>query len=347
MCYLRCLFLVVLLAGLSACSEDNRGKGRKAMEDLATSELLFQEISLETILGRPFQIEIVDSILIIGDNIDGKALFLYNLSDSSWVRVLNIGQGPGEVLAPLAIDVSDRNHTISVLQRQSGISRRYRVDRLFNDSIFDFQEVSLEGADRVAQMHDGYACLGMFEQGILSFFDAQGKESECIDLYSRFDIRDISAKYRLFQGRLAFNERARCLMFAPSYASEIAFYAEQDDGSWMKKDSFCLGTGGFEDRISESSGFELLKDDIRNCMDACSSENYFYMLYDGTDLGHTRKIEFRYVIRFTANGVLDCVYKVNPTVRNICVSYDDSAVYVLMIGKDGEYAIGKSELSIR
>ena len=51
MCYLRCLFLVVLLAGLSACSEDNRGKGRKAMEDLATSELLFQEISLETILG--------------------------------------------------------------------------------------------------------------------------------------------------------------------------------------------------------------------------------------------------------------------------------------------------------
>lgn len=66
MCYLRCLFLVVLLAGLSACSEDNRGKGRKAMEDLATSELLFQEISLETILGRPFQIEIVDSILIIG-----------------------------------------------------------------------------------------------------------------------------------------------------------------------------------------------------------------------------------------------------------------------------------------
>ena len=52
MCYLRCLFLVVLLAGLSACSEDNRGKGRKAMEDLATSELLFQEISLETILGK-------------------------------------------------------------------------------------------------------------------------------------------------------------------------------------------------------------------------------------------------------------------------------------------------------
>lgn len=40
----------------------------------------------------------------------------------------------------------------------------------------------------------------------------------------------------------------------------------------------------------------------------------FIMLYDGTDLGHTRKIEFCYVIRFTANGVLDCVYKVNPTV---------------------------------
>lgn len=65
-------------------------------------------------------------------------------------------------------------------------------------------EVSLEGADRVAQIHDGYACLGMFEQGILSFFDAQGKESECIDLYSRFDIRDISAKYLTVSGAFSF-----------------------------------------------------------------------------------------------------------------------------------------------
>lgn len=53
-------------------------------------------------------------------------------------------------------------------------------------------------------MHDGYACLGMFEQGILSFFDAQGKESECIDLYSRFDIRDIICQVSTVSGAFSF-----------------------------------------------------------------------------------------------------------------------------------------------
>ena len=47
-------------------------------------------------------------------------------------------------------------------------------------------------------------------------------------------------------------------------------------------------------------------------------------------------------MRFDTAGQLNCVYKVAPTISNICVSNDDTAIYALLIGKDGEHVVGKS-----
>ena len=59
---------------------------------------------------------------------------------------------------------------------------------------------------------------------------------------------------------------------------------------------------------------------------------------------HNQNLEARYVLRFDAFGSLDCVYKVNPTICDICVSEGDNIIYAVMIGKDGEYVLAKSQL---
>lgn len=335
--YFKLLWLLLLLAGMFSCSDNNQKRKWKAVSDLASSELLFQEIEIEAMLGRPYKIGVADSLLIILDDIDGKALLLYNVVNQSYMRVLNIGQGPGEVLNPIDIDVSDK--VINVLQRQNGKCRRYIIDKLLSGEVLDFENVELGRADRIAQTDSGYACLGIYNKGLLGVFDNKGSEKEYIDEYAKFNIQDVSNEYRFFQGRLAFT--GGCLMVAPSYASIIRFYMCQD-GKWVKKDSFDIGGSKFEERILNNMDFTLSKSDIRKCIDACKSNQYFYVLYDGTNLGHTQVTEFRYIMRFDTAGQLNCVYKVAPTISNICVSNDDTAIYALLIGKDGEYVVGKS-----
>lgn len=342
--YLTRLFLrtcfIVLLLGIFSCSSN---QNKKKVSDLATSELVFREMAIEPLLGRPYQIEVIDSILILADNIDGKALLLYDLSNSFYVRTLSVGQGPGEVLPPLTIDVSPINRTISILQRQTGRCQKYLINDLLDDSVQIFKCQELENADRITQMNEGYACLGMYKEGLLAFFNKRGEKEMVVDLYPQFRIPVSSDKYRLFQGRLAFNDLTGTLMFAPSYASMIKFYTYKN-GDLLPIDSFSVGTGVFEERIMGNANYSLQKSDIRKTIDVCNTNAYFYVLYDGANLNHTENINHRYVIRFTANGNFDEAYKVNSTVCNICVSNDDSKMFALMIGKENEYVIGVSDL---
>lgn len=49
------------------------------------------------------------------------------------------------------------------------------------------------------------------------------------------------------------------------------------------------------------------------------------------------------VIRFTADGELDVMY-VDPTIVSFYVSPDDAWVYAALLGKDGEYVIGRAKV---
>ena len=51
---------MLLLAGMFSCSDNNQKRKWKAVSDLASSELLFQEIEIEAMLGRPYKIGVAD-----------------------------------------------------------------------------------------------------------------------------------------------------------------------------------------------------------------------------------------------------------------------------------------------
>lgn len=333
----RYIFICLIFCSFFSCDRKNRD-----LSELVNSELQFEELSIEPLLGNPYQMEIIDSMLIIADYVDGNALLLYNLDNSSYQRRLVVGEGPNDILPPLSIDVDMQGNTINILQRQNGECRKYALSDLYKTNIASFQKVNLESADRMVETNDGYMYMGFNEKGVL--LHGTGNTSDTVvEQFAEYDINDVSSKYRLFQGRISYSKKNDCLLFAPSYVSDILMYTLQD-GCWNKKNIFSIGAGKIERRIKEDKDFGLYKDDINHCIDVCKSDDFFYVLYDGSNLGHSEKIECRYIISFDMVGNLNGVYKVNPTIRDICVS-DDGIMYALMYSeKDGEPVIGKAIL---
>lgn len=318
------------------------GKKNQDLSELVSSELQFEEMNIEPLLGNPYQMEIIDSTLIIADYVDDNALLLYNLDSLSYQRRLFVGEGPNDILPPLSIDVNIQEKAINVLQRQNGECRKYVLSDLYKTNIASFQKVNLKSADRMVETNVGYIYMGFNEKGVL--LHGRGNISDTVvEQFAEFEINDVSSKYKLFQGRISYSKKNDCLLFAPSYVSDILMYT-QHDGCWNKKVIFSIGDGKIERRIKEDKDLGLYKDDINHCIDVCKSEDFFYVLYDGSDMGHSEKIECRYIICFDMVGNLNGVYKVNSTIRDICVS-DDGVMYALMYSeKDGEPTIGKATL---
>lgn len=334
-------YIFILLLGLFSCTNNSQRREVEAISELPSCKLVFQEIPIEPLLSRPYQMEIIDSILILADDVENRALLLYNLADSSFVRALLIGQGPHDVLSPIAIDVDMDGKIVNVLQRQNGKCRKYALNDLLNNCAQDYNSVDLGAADRFARINNGYACLGFYEDAMLTFFDENGSPQSHLDLCTGYGISDIVTKYKLFQGRIAYHKKSGNLMLAPSFASVIRFF-HNNSGMWTQVDSFCIGKKKLEDRILNENNPDLHDSDVQCCIDICKSDNYFYMLYSGDDLRHSLCPKSRYIVRFDILGCLDCIYEVNPTMCNICVSRDDKTVYAVMIGENGEYVLAKS-----
>lgn len=339
------LLLSASLCALASCTTHNPGSWQKEIPEGKITELSFQEIKMEPLIGNPYQIEVVGNTLLIADDIEGKALLLYNMEDSSYLRMLNIGQGPEDVITPLEIEATLKDSTLHVFQRRTSRCRTYDINALSQGLVHMKNEIPLEGADRFTASTDRYVTLGFYEQGIMSTFNDSGKVMECTDLFPDISIDDISLRYKMFQGHLAYNESTGCLMYAPSFASHILFYKQDGENNWIKQGAFRIGNGQLENRMKERDrNAELRNNDIRNCIDAYATTRYFYALYAGNDLKQTYVPDERYILRFTSDGEFDRLYKVNPTVKSICVTEDDSTIFALLTGKDQEYAVAKGTL---
>lgn len=336
--YYSCVILFVMVLAVVACS------GRKSGFDESKyplTALEFQELHIEPLLGRPQQIDYIDSILVITDLVESHTLLLYDLRDSSYVRTLPVGNGPGEVSFPIQTSVIGEGENLGVFLRQTGEFRVYAIDSLMNNSFSFFEKVNLDLADHGLQTIDGYAGMGFYADGILRFFNSDGSVKQIVDLYSEYDIQDGHDKYRLFQGILAYNEKKSSLVIAPVFASVVLFY-HYINGTWQENARFQMGEGNFEKRILNDDNLNILRSDVYQFITACSSKEYFYLLYDGHRMDGTDATDYRLILCFDTSGTLMCVYKVNPSVTGICVQ--DNVMYALLIGEDGEYTIGEARL---
>lgn len=334
------LFFIVTLA-LGGCGNEKPQDFR----NYPATELTFEEMPIEPLLGRPQQIRIVgDSLLVINDHVEDHAVLLYNLHDSSAVRTVSIGQGPGEVTYPNWIDLA--GDSLNVLSRNSGIINRYALSDLQQDIINRHRSIDLKQADRAVQTDDGYVAMGFYqdennEPHPYRVFDANGRFVQDLDWYEGYPAGDAFLKFIYFQGMIGYHPGSHTLMAAPVYASTIWFYTKKD-GRWEKSTSFPIGDGKLEE-AARGGDYSDATRFIRKVLDICTDGDYFYYLHEDMNLKEGLTVDgCHYVLRFLSDGKFDKLYKVDKSVKAICVS--GSIMYALFIGKSGEYTLGKAPI---
>lgn len=342
-----CFGIMLVFLCLSCSKGSTIRKGIESINDVYCEELEFEEMPITSLLGRPYQLNIIDSILLIADNMDGKALLMYDLTSGFCKHVLNIGQGPSDVLVPLSINTFSDSEVVSILQRQNGLCREYLLSDLLKDSIDNFKSINLISADRFVKTETGYLGSGFYKDGMFCSFDNKGNVVEYKNTALMCNIEDAADKYRLLQGSLAFNKKVNRIMFAPSFISNVELYS-CNDNRINKIDSFSIG---YPTRIEEKimkgeKKIDIGREDIRNCISVCSSGNSFYVLYNGTTMEKQDEARYRYILQFDAGlGNLDRVYRVDPKIINICVSEDDNIIYAILLNKDLDYVIAYALLN--
>lgn len=333
-----CNCLMFVLPLLLSCS---RQRTWEPVSQRADKEIVFQEIRLDSILGTPYDLAVMDSTLLIVDLAQEQRLMLYNLYTGRCCRRLSVGQGPGEVLPLIFIDVSNSRRRVEVLQREDGICKSYPIDSLWNGIPTTPETYELR-ADRMAVTKEGYAHAG-FTFGGIRHFRIKDSSFETIEDYSRLGVQDSMKRYIFFQGGLTYNESSSVLMTTPSFASDINFY-QYRQGTWMLIGSYAVGDHRFEQLVSSDPNRGIHADDLHHCVDACASVRYFYVLYEGRDMGNNHIPPYKYILRFTADGEIDHIYRMDASISNICVSAGDT-LYATMLGGDKEYTLAMADLT--
>lgn len=314
------------------------------IENLESVELKFTEVPIEPMLGSPYEIEYIEPYLILDNLVDNKALLIYNTDDDSYTTTLSEGNGPNDILLPIEIQVKNKN--VYIMERQTGKCRNYSLSSLLDGNISDYKETMMPRSDRMAKTDNTYIGGGHYDNGMLCIFNENSRIIREIKAYpDYFDVlKSAGQKYKLGQARLCFNAEHNRLILAPSFLNCINIYSYQAD-NLEKMDSLIIGKSKLKERIlANGENADVEGDDIYHCVDVCCSKDFFYILYNGSTMAKRNEASEMYIIKLMMNGTLSKVYKVNSRMKNICVSYDDSKMYAILINEDLDYVIAKAQL---
>lgn len=312
-------------------------------------ELLFEETDIEPLIGHPNVIRMIDDTLIIGDRVEGKSLLLYNLTNNHYLRSLDIGNGPDDVSFPISLDINLRNHEVAILQRRTGIIRSYKLADLWADKPQSTMNIKINMTDAFALSKEGIFEAGYNTNPMILYINNNGEnigsvdygvENKIVETSSNESISYFKSAYVLQQADFIYNEESRILMVAPVFMPTIYFY-RQNNHKWVKCDSLKVNTNDFSERISKGD-YTIKEDDIHGATDVCKTDNYFYVLYDGSPMGN--KIDFMYILQFTKEGKLNNIFNTNQGLLTFCVDNTDSVVYAVIKGKTDDFAIAIASL---
>lgn len=101
-------------------------------------------------------------------------------------RVLNVGQGPDELLSPITVEVSEEERELYILQRQNSQMNTYSFYDLMQGTFHPQKSVNLQDADRATAVCNGFLASGFYEDGTFHLFDTSGKNLASIDIYPSY-----------------------------------------------------------------------------------------------------------------------------------------------------------------
>lgn len=327
-------FYILILLGIS-CQ-----RSQDSLSDMDSRLLKPVQTYNSIFLGRPYQIELIDSILIVAENVSDTVLSFYNIIDSTLLcRRLTVGQGPNELLNPIVLQSENDAKQITVLQRQNGIFTVYALDSLLRGSNVPAKKVELPFSDRFVRTETGYICTGLYENGIARYMSIDGTENRDINIFPDCvaGISDRTVRYKFAQGSMAYHKGV--LAFAPYFLGYVEFYSVER-GACVSLGRSYFADSSFENKVRESKGnLQITDDDIMHCYGAASGGDNFFILYSGKKMAERNKIANSYIYEFDNAGQCLAKYEIEGYVEDFCVS--GKAMYCIVQTQDNEPMVVK------
>ena len=316
----------------------------------ASTELQGEVCSFDSLmLGNPYQILLMDSLLLIADPYEENFLSVVDLKRGRLVRrALKEGKGPDELLPPVDISLT-KDTILGVYERTPRRFSTYTIaDILRTEYPRQQKRISFDDHPGRLQLlgNERFIAVGPYENGCLGLYDREGKRLGEYGRYPKEAERFASrfSRFLAYQSRMATNPDGKRLITAGNFCDRIVFYEE---------------TAG---KISETKTYffrdaALSPKDDNNIVWNPECLHYFsqvqatgqnvYILYEGYTIGEEAKIRqsesaANRILVFDWNGNPVKAYAFDRLLANFCVSPDGKTLYGIV--RNPEPAIVKYTL---
>lgn len=334
------VFLLVHIFGLVGCTD--LSKEKPSVKEIPIEAKIMQ---VDSLIGRPFSLQCLDSYLLVGDLYDGKAITVIDTRTDRFLgRTLTLGAGPGEVMGALRISYNEEKSELSVYQIQNGTLHIYAIQP--KGSIQDLltHKESLHFQDRpfnVVIGNDNMLSIGVFDKGRFHIYDTEGNYLMPAGDYP-FDGNNMrpDIRFALYQGQLCSQPNGSNFVLGGSFSDELEFYTIQNGNLSLIKS---YGSKDVLARVEETIKFD------DNCLigykGVYGTSQYCYLLYSGKTYGENadRRTWAKSIHVYNWNGDFVKSYQMNVEVLAFCVDEKNGVIYGIS-KHDGEFVLVKFTL---
>jgi hypothetical protein len=333
--------LLLMVVFLYACT------GERKPDFLQHAATLQGEImNMGCLIGQPYEIVCMDSLLIFADPYDQKILTLFDIKNERLVgRFLSVGNGPGEVILPVRLfEVSKKE--LGVFLPQSGYVYLFELPEmeLRNKIFFEDRPVFMKKAG------DYYVGTGVFGDDDRPYryhlYDAAGRLNHTAGEYP-FRGKDtrMSAHYRfgLYQGLLCASPYKNFFAQGSAFCDNLEFFQVREaQSSLIKK----YETYDADVRLRER-GINRTENTVLGYTWAFGGEKYCYFFYTGKSVSEMAgKKNFKnHILVFDWNGNHIKTFETKKNIQTFCVDERNHLMYGTAL-VEGEFVIMRFPLEI-
>ena len=334
----KVFFYILIIISMLSCNE----KREKAFD--YRQNMIYVEgepLPIEQLIGRPYAITCMDSLLIYYDRYDGKLLSVFNLKSNHFVgRFVTEGQGPNDAFGMLYLLSYPQKDRLHIYQRAPGILRTLDIQDFRTHNTIP---ITSSPPTEMQRAKDFYIGMGIFDEGRFSVYDVKG-ELLYIDGNHPYDGKDMEPPkaFLIYQGPFCANPDKNYFVSACAFNDHISFYEVAKNEIIMLCE---YGTNN--SNVGYDTNGLILNDDCTiNYTWAYGTASYCYMLFSGKTYADNRQrvVGGNYIIAFDWQGNYIKTLHTDFEIRSFCVDEANTYIYALAQREDGDIVIIKLKI---
>jgi hypothetical protein len=294
-------------------------------------------INADFLIGKNIKIVCIDSLLLLYDVYDRQTMSVCTKTGKLVRRFLGVGQGPGEVILPLEISVSEDNK-LNVYQIQKSSLYEFDIkDIITEKNPVPRQYTFDDHPANVKRTANSFVGIGPYPGGRYKLYNESGKTLNTIGKYPfRGEKMNAMERFFIYQGILCSSPDGNYFSLASSYCDNLEFYRiERENALLIKKYETHDVLGAFDNNILKIDG-----DCIMNYKGAYGTEQYYYALYSGKKYGDPKdRRGGKKIIMFDWKGNYIKTFTTDKTIHSFCIDKTNQTLFAIVNEEEEGYVI--------